>query len=146
MRKTVKFMLLAALCLALVAVVSGCGKKGLPKPPRYVEPPVVTNLAAANVEDGVLTIAWVLPWGEDDKYNLKGFNVYVAQDELATLCAECPPVFARIGEGKSTVSEDVRHYIFQMRVSEGYRYIYKVNAVGGEGQEGRDSNYLVFQF
>lgn len=135
-------VLLLALCMALM--FTACGKKALPKPPRYVEPPAVTNLNVDNVENEVIYLSWKIPAGD---YNLKTFRVYLAQDALATLCLTCPPNFVDIGEGKSiTQADGARVYTFQMRIYPGFRYVYKVNAVGRENHTGPDSNYAVYNY
>ena len=128
----------------MVVMVSGCGKKAMPKPPRYVEPPSVSNLNVDNVENEAIYLSWQLPKGD---YNLKNYRVYLAQDALATLCLTCPPNFAPIGEGKSiTQADGSRLYTFQMHIQPGFRYVYKVNAVGSGNHEGKDSNYAVYNY
>lgn len=127
----------------VTAGLAGCGKKALPKPPRYVEPPMVGNLTVADIENDVLTLSWTLT-GDQDELNVRTLNIYMAQDAIATLCLECPPNFALIGETGSAIDDDA--YMFQVRINEGFHYIFKVNAVGREKREGRDSNYAVYQY
>lgn len=142
----VKNLLILTLVLGLMFMLAACGKKNMPKPPHYAEPPVVTALLVENVENDVLTLTWNLP-PPPDEYNLKFFHVYVAQDALATLCLTCPPNFVRVGESRTqTQADGARTYTFQMRIQEGFRYVFKVNAVGREGREGADSNYAVYNY
>ena len=132
--------------LMLAFTLAACGKKAMPKPPRYEEPPANIVLTVADVENDVITLTWNLPPPKDE-YNLKTFHVYMAQDALATLCLTCPPNFVLIGEGKAITRDDgTRAYAFQMRIQPGFRYVYKINAVGREGREGADSNYAVYNY
>lgn len=141
-----KFLAILTLTLGLLCMFAACGKKNMPKPPHYAEPPVVAALLVENVENDVLTLTWNLPPTQDE-YNLKFFHVYVAQDGLATLCLTCPPNFVLAGESRAlTQADGARVYTFQMRLQEGFRYVYKVNAVGREGREGADSNYAVYNY
>lgn len=142
--KSLKYLVLFITVLGLALTLTACGKKAMPKPPRYVEPPAIIDLTIANVENDVITLTWSLP-PSDDEYNLKTVHVYLAQDALATLCLTCPPNFVLIGDGKSITNDDgTRVYTYQMRIQPGFRYVYKVNAAGRENQEGADSNYAVY--
>lgn len=144
--RSLKFLVMLVLALGLLFMFAACGKKNMPKPPHYAEPPAVTALLIENVENDVITLTWNLPPAQDE-YNLKFFHVYVAQDALATLCLTCPPNFMLAGEGRAlTQADGVKVYTFQMRLQEGFRYVYKVNAVGREGREGADSNYAVYNY
>lgn len=144
--KSLKKLMVFMAVLGLMFALTACGKKAMPKPPRYEEPPTITALIVENVENDVITLAWNLPPAKDE-YNLKTFYVYMAQDALATLCLTCPPQFVLIGEGRALTQEDgTRAYAFQMRIQQGFRYVYKVNAVGRESREGADSNYAVFNY
>ena len=144
--KSFKYMVLFAVTIGVLFTVASCGKKGMPKPPRYIEPPSVANVVVTNVENNLITLVWTLPPTKDE-YNLKTFHVYIAQDALATLCLTCPPNFVITGEGKSITQNDgTREYSFQMPIQQGFRYVYKVRAVGREGQEGSDSNYAVYNY
>lgn len=139
-----KRLLFIFILTGLALNLAACGKKAMPKPPRYVEPPVVGDLVISDIENDVLTLYWTVA-GERDDMNLRAFNVYMAQNAIATLCLECPPNFAFIGEALS-VTDDGRAYMFQLRINEGFHYVFKVNAVGREKREGRDSNYAVYQY
>ena len=144
MLKRLGYIVLICMLAGLALNLCACGKKALPKPPRYVEPPMVGNLTVADIENDVLTLSWTLN-GDRDELNVRAFRVYMAQDAIATLCLECPPNFASIGEAVALI-DDGDAYMFQVRISEGFHYIFKVNAVGRENREGRDSNYAVYQY
>lgn len=142
----VKILLMLTAVLGLVLMLAACGKKNMPKPPHYAEPPVATALLVENVENDVLTLAWEIPPAQDE-YNLKFFHVYLAQDALATLCLTCPPNFVLVGDSRTlTQAGGTLAYTFQIRIQEGFRYVFKVNAVGREGREGADSNYAVYNY
>lgn len=145
MKITPKVLLGLLLVACVAASLSACGRKSMPKPPQFVEPPAINDLMLDNVENDVLFLSWEIPANSD--YNLKTFHVYMAQDALATLCLTCPPNFVNVGEGKSITQPDgSRLYTFQMRIQPGFRYIYKINAVGRENIEGPDSNYVVYTY
>lgn len=98
------------LCILLLGIVSGCGKKGLPIPPPEEIPPAVTDLAAV-IDGQTLTLTWTLP--QDDRADdLTGFRIYRSTDPRSTdSCRDCPVRFQlfadiMIGDFGATVSED----------------------------------------
>lgn len=145
MRKSLRYFILALLVTVLATGLTACGKKASPTPPRYMEPPMVRDLMVEDEQDDVITLGWSIYPNRED-LNLGYFNIYMERQALATLCLTCPPNFVRIGESRSLSGSQSNSFAFQVRVEEGYRYVFMVRGVGGEGREGGDSNYAVFQF
>jgi hypothetical protein len=70
--------LAAALLLTLfLAIVLGCGRKTLPRPPELVAPEVIKNLQASNAKDGI-QLTWERPTRYADgsrMLDLGGFQI-----------------------------------------------------------------------
>lgn len=98
------------LCILLLCIVSGCGKKGLPVPPPEEIPPGVTDLTAV-IEGQMLRLTWTVPQG-DRADDLDGFRIYRSTvPRSKDGCRDCPVRFRlfadiMIGDSGATVSED----------------------------------------
>lgn len=145
MRKSLRYLTLALFVALLAVNFTACGKKAPPTPPRYMEPPMVRDLMVEDEKGDVITLGWSVDLNRDD-LNLSYFHVYMERQALATLCLTCPPNFVRIGESRSLSGAQANEFAFQVRVEEGYRYVFMVRGLGTQGMEGADSNYAVFQF
>ena len=128
-----------------VALFDGCGKKGPPKPPRYIPPPVVTNLVWT-VKGDAVQLTWTLPSGaglpEDSKP--AGCIVYRSKTPLSEAgCQDCPLEFEKAVEIPVTAAGTATA-TWGEPVQKGYRYIYKVNVYTVGDDIGGDSNRAEF--
>lgn len=102
--------------LVLVALGSGCGKKGPPRAPELVMPRPIKNLSARRVGNDV-----VLTWSRPTEYvdgteikDLAGFVIF--RKDITPKCADCPVAYRRL----TTVNvEDREKFVKQKR----YRYV-----------------------
>lgn len=139
------FFIYFALVLGLVFFLNtGCGKKGMPRPPHAALPSAVCDLSIIK-EDDSARLTWsrkgCTPGGQVD-----GFKVYVYREKAdKEKCQECPVDFEQIATvhiGKpnlwSTTSGKAVHV---EPIKKGFRYIFKVKAFG-PGGESMDSEYV----
>ena len=132
-------------------MVSACGMKGPPKPPRKAEPPIVNDLSYV-IENQSVKLSWTIPQKDGKRpANLAGFKIYRMKQTFAEAeCKTCPPEFEelwdlpivdkRSGEAQQDKME------FSDSLEPGYRYVYKVAAYLDDGAVGNDSNVVDFKF
>ena len=132
------------LLLAGVLLVSACGKKGPPIPPRAVAPPAVGDLAE-QIQGDQVTLTWSAPKGKRRATaGLAGFFVYRSKTAATKEeCKDCPVFFTRVATVSYTDTEDPFTYVETL--DQGFRYIYKVN-VFGTGLVSGDSNLVEFTY
>ena len=134
-----------------LGLLSGCGLKGPPVPPKKEPLPAVTDLRKS-ISGNDLKLTWILPqWEKGLWSDVKGFRVYRNRSPVSgSECKGCPVVFARIAEIPIDRSRWRHNKKFEMSYSEklekGFRYIYKVTIYSGDGQAGRDSNSVEFVY
>ena len=147
--RAVSSMGLISLLITLALLVSGCGKKGPPVPPRHEIPPPVTNLSW-KINNQTLTLSWSVPQA-DSAIRLAGFKIYRSQKRLSSSdCPDCPGVFKLVADiltenpirqdqdsGKKTYTEDLEV---------GSRYEYKVIGYTENGISSPDSNIVGFDY
>ncbi|MGD8296824.1 MAG: hypothetical protein PVI94_00235 [Desulfobacterales bacterium] len=143
----------ALACVTLIifaSMLSGCGRKAPPKPPRESSPPQVKDLGYSISEDSV-ELSWTIP-ETGDKYEspATGFLIYRSKQSVSEEnCANCPITFTKIenvpvrggisGRPESSV-------VFAETIEPGYRYIYKIKAYDDDGVAGKDSNLIDFTY
>jgi hypothetical protein len=147
-------LLLPALaCATLIifaSMLSGCGRKAPPKPPRESSPPQVKDLGYSISEDSV-KLSWTIPEASDkDESPATGFLIYRSKQSVSKAdCTNCPITFTKIEDvpvrggvsGRSDSSVD-----FAETIEPGYRYIYKIKAYDDDGVTGKDSNLIDFTY
>ena len=143
----------ALACATLIisaSMLSGCGKKAPPKPPRENSPPQVIDLGYSISEDSV-KLSWTIPKTNDkDKASATGFLIYRSKQSVSEAdCANCPITFIKIEDvpvrGGVTVRPE-SSVVFTQSIEPGYRYIYKIKAYGDDGVAGKDSNLIDFTY
>ena len=121
-------------------MLSGCGKKASPKPPRGNRPPKVTDLGYS-ISANTIKLSWTIPKTSDKaKSPATGFLIYRSKQSSAEDdCPNCPIYFLKIEDvpvrggvsGKPELS-----VVFAQDIEPGYRYIYKVKAYDDDGVVG----------
>lgn len=141
------FIQLSLMILAAALILTACGKKAPPIPPKRLEAPVVRDLQA-HVELEHLLLRWTIPQTDNRQVApAVRFILYRAQSALAeTACDTCPILFKRRAEvaltGKRTDLIDGQWLTCRDSLEKGYQYIYKLKAVTASGALGEDSNYI----
>ena len=143
--------ILACATLTISAcMLSGCGKKSLPKPPRESRPPQVTDLGYSIGENSI-KLSWTIPkTSHQAKSPASGFLIYRSKLSASEAdCENCPITFLKIGDvpvrgGVARGPEP--SVVFVQTIEPGYRYIYKVKAYDDDGVVGQDSNSIDFTY
>lgn len=109
---------------------SGCGKKGLPVPPRHVQPPAINDLTAS-IDNDTLKLTWTIPGKKEMIEGLSGFTVYRSKIPVSESdCKDCPLVFNRIFDMpvETKKIQDMEHdkITYHETLEKGYKYVYKV--------------------
>ena len=136
----------AALVMVLAAfLVSACGRKAVPVPPRHLPPPTVQDLAGLMDHDRLI-LTWTLPAGDAGTGQAESLVVYwhrsVAGDAI---CPGCPPIFtplATVAVDDGQGSGKGRSMVYRTELEKGYRYLFKVVALGRDSLPGLDSNLV----
>jgi hypothetical protein len=142
--------LVSAAWMTSTCMLSGCGKKALPEPPKGNRPPKVIDLGYS-ISENTIKLSWTIPKTTDEaKSPVTGFLIYRSkQSSVDADCPNCPIYFLKIGDvlvrgeasGKSEPS-----VVFAQAIEPGYRYIYKIKAYDGDGVAGKDSNLIEFTY
>ena len=133
--------------ITIVCILSGCGKKAPPKPPRQDLPPVVYDLRSS-IDGDMLKLTWTIcKENENLLSNLTGFIVHRSKISISeSNCKKCPIMFKRVADipieknDPKNLAKKAMHYFEALE--KGYRYIYKVNVYTYRGVVGRDSNIV----
>ena len=143
----------ALACATLIisaSMLSGCGRKAPPKPPRKSSPPQVIDLGYSISEDSV-KLSWTIPKTIDkDESPATGSLIYRSKQSVSEAdCVNCPITFIKIEDvpvrgGVSGRPES--SVVFAQTIEPGYRYIYKIKAYDDDGVAGKDSNLIDFTY
>jgi hypothetical protein len=140
--------LTAAMGLAAVVLVWGCGRKGPPKPPSGKKPPAVDDLGYS-ISATTLKLSWTVPaTTAKAKSAVAGFLVYRYQQPAnEEECPNCPLIFSQVGDvPRPKGGAGSQPLIYIQELEPGYRYTFKVRAYDDDGLAGRDSNLVQFDF
>lgn len=146
-RQLLSGAILLAICCILI---SACGKKAPPSPPRQAEPPVVKDLSR-HIQGNQLLLTWTLSEQRGlQQAGLSGFSVYKSsQKNFETECRNCPVLFERVAVIPVYQAEAPlpagKVFEFSDTLEKGVRYHYKVMTNWVGGSTGKDSNTIVFQ-
>jgi len=140
---------LTALVMAIVLLISGCGKKGPPVPPRHEIPQPVSDLSW-EINQETLTLSWSVPKAASS-IHLAGFKVYRSQKRLsASDCPDCPEMFKPVADIliKNPIGSDQtperKTYAEDLKADS--RYEYKVIGYTENGASSPDSNIVGFDY
>ncbi|MEJ2688509.1 MAG: hypothetical protein P8130_00885 [Deltaproteobacteria bacterium] len=136
--------------LAIIFVLSGCGRKTAPLPPQAVVPRAINDLRYSLDEKGV-ELTWSYPQRSVQGERLDAieeFEIYRAVVVPADYCADCPLPFGppkiepggRILLGVSKRTATYRDSLLRPD----HLYFYKVRAKGGWYYSSKDSNIVSF--
>jgi hypothetical protein len=131
-------------------MLSGCGRKGSPKPPSGNRPPAVIDLDYS-IRENTIKLSWTIPKTSDKaKSSATGFLIYRAkQSSVEADCPNCPIHFLKIGDVLVRGDASGRPeppVVFSQTIEPGYRYIYKVKAYNDDDVAGEDSNLIDFTY
>jgi hypothetical protein len=138
---------LAAIAAAVVWIgaMYGCGRKMDPIQPGTYPPPAVKDLAF-ELQDGLLTLFWMLPAAEKerDKENpAVSFKVLRARQTASEAeCQSCSVRFQAVGVVRLAGRDPSERLQFQDRLEPGYQYRYKVIGTSAAGVDSKDSNIV----
>jgi len=142
--------LACATLIIFASMLSGCGRKAPPRPPRESSPPQVIDLGYSISEDSV-KLSWTIPKTSDkDESSATGFLIYRSKQSVSEAdCENCPITFIKIEDvpvrgGVSGRPES--SVVFAQTIEPGYRYIYKIKAYDDDGVAGKDSNLIDFTY
>lgn len=124
----------------LLFLISGCGIKGLPVPPRYAEPPAVSDLQY-QVVGNQINLTWSVPPQKraTDNLTITGAKVFRLKQSLKNLpCKDCPQTFRIIGK----IPARSGSMQFQDTIDKGFRYYYKIVLYDEGNHDGEDSNIV----
>jgi len=147
--RTVFFKGLTALVIAMVLLLSGCGKKAPPVPPRHEIPPPVTDLSW-EINKQTLTLSWSVPRIKSS-IQLAGFKIYRSQKQFSVSdCPDCPGIFKPVAdiliENPILQDQDAERKIYTENLETDSRYEYKVIGYTENGVSSPDSNIVGFDY
>jgi len=147
--RTVSSKGLAALVIVIILLLSGCGKKGPPVPPRHEIPPPVTDLSW-EISKKALTLSWSVPQAENS-IRLAGFKIYRSRKRLfVSDCPDCPGIFKPVADIliENPISQDQNgeRKMYTEDLETDSRYEYKVIAYTENGISSPDSNIVGFDY
>ena len=139
---------LILILFAVVFLLPGCGKKGLPVPPRQKPVPTVSDLTYGIV-GVILTLNWTIPKeNEKVKTGLDGFMVYRYKRSVSdSACKNCPKLFQKVSDiPVNAPGNENKNIEYREEIEKGFLYTYKVVLYTKNGVSSADSNYVDFSF
>ena len=133
-------LVLSILSLTLIFSFQGCGKKAPPLPPNDSG----NNVAApydlkSDISNNQLTLTWKHKVDEKvAKIPPHGFEIFMEQKTFQD-CEGCPFEFKKI----ATVP--VPKMMFSMDIEKGYKYYFRIRAIGEDGVESKNSKSILIE-
>jgi len=129
--------------VAISVCLFGCGKKGLPVPPRHTAIPAVKDLSS-NIDGDTVVLTWTIPGKTEDKSaGIKGFVVHRAKQKMTDGdCKNCPVNFKPVAEVSAETKLPVEKMKYTENLEKGYKYVFKVIVISNTGTDSSDSNYV----
>lgn len=127
----------------------GCGKKGPPRPPKRLLPPVVKDLRHT-IHGNIVELSWTLPDTAEgsaaDPAAIKVLRAKQSGEDIS--CEGCPLRFVVAAEipiiARASEESEPQTFQFSEIIDSGYRYFYKVTVFDEDGFGGTDSNIIKF--
>ncbi len=144
-RKLISVILIAAV-LGISLFLSGCGKKGIPVPPRRVALPAVNDLASVLDGDRVI-LTWTAPEIKEKKGpSITGFAVNRAMSPVQeSECKNCPVKYEAVAEITAGLKGKSGKMEYTGKLEKGFKYFFKVTAFSEDAAaESMDSNIVEF--
>ena len=140
--------LVCAILTTFACMLTGCGKKNMPKPPKGNRPPQVTDLAYT-ISESSIKLSWTIPETSNKaKSPASGFLIYRSMQSASEAnCTNCPVTFLKIGDVPirgGVAGKPEAEVVFVQPIEPDYRYRYKVKAYDDDGVVGQDSNLIDF--
>lgn len=126
----------------LAALISGCGKRGDPVPPKITTLKAVSNLKGMIVNGGI-ALSWSIP---EKSVDVDGFKIYRNELKIdGNGCPGCPREYSLIADLSCCDPKLVRDgekkiSYLDTDVKIGYLYSYKVVTCNSSGYCGGESN------
>ncbi len=122
----------------LFAVISGCGVKEFPRPPKLKQLPVASDLKAIVVENSV-KLSWTIPPFESAHESIAGCRIYQALIKEKN-CLKCPVNFRLIRDiPVPSGFPSKRAMEYDIPVKKGFSYKYKIRIYTDKGSVGQYS-------
>jgi hypothetical protein len=137
----------AAACIGLVWIGSGCGRKLLPIQPGVLPPPTVGDLAH-EVQGNEVLLFWSLPaFNPARESAAAGFKVQRSRQSAAEAeCRTCPAAFQEIAVVPATGRRAGSRMRFRDAVEAGFVYTYRVLAYTADDVTGKASDTVTVTF
>ena len=116
-----------------------CGVKRFPRPSKFKQLPVATNLKAV-VSDNVVRVSWTIPPFESLHESISGCRIYEASAKEKN-CLKCPVRFRLIRDIPVSYGfPGKRDMEYEIPVKKGLSYQYKIRIYTDKGNVGEYSN------
>ena len=133
---------MAAAGLILMAITTGCGRRGAPRPPEDVLPATIADLAARNVDSGIL-LTWSRPNRYVDGSSMVDLGHFSIDRSPGPLGGPDFGEIARIEVEDRDRFRQVKSFRFVDRsVAPGASYRYQVTSRTTDGYVGSPSNQV----
>jgi hypothetical protein len=135
------------LCVAIMVMLVGCGRKTPPVPPNAVIPQAISNLEYKADDTGV-TLTWTYPERSIDGRsidNIRTFHLHKAMIPEPDYCEGCPVAYDQIikVDGRDTEPKGKLTYM-DTDLQPGYHYVYMVQSDSGWRIKSAESNRVDF--
>ena len=126
----------------LAALISGCGKRGDPVPPKTTTAKAVSDLKAMIVEGGI-ALGWNVP---ENSIDAAGFKIYRSELETGgNDCPGCPREYSLIADlscrdPKLAMDGEKKTGYLDTDIKVGWLYSYKIVACNSSGYCSDESN------
>lgn len=134
--------------MAIIGLMSGCGRKTLPVPPQSLIPHAIEDLKFTQDETRIL-LTWTAPARTavgERLTTVETYEVLRAKESVAAYCEDCPTTFTRLAqvEGGATRKngKPVRYQYQDVDLDPGHYYIYKIRSRNGRLVKSGDSNLV----
>ncbi len=134
-------------CIGVLVMLVGCGRKTPPVPPNSVIPEPIRTLQY-RADDTGATLWWTYPERSIDGRsieNIRTFHLHKAMIPEADYCQECPVVYDQVikVDGRGAEPKATLTYV-DKDLQPGYHYVYMVQSDSGWRIKSAESNRVDF--